>query len=287
MLTSSITGAGLVIAFYALIAKMSDSIFSCRFELLEEKKRDVEQIRSNLGYFSEENLDETSSRLKELSKEIDSMKAFPRYLAVGVGVNFLLFLLTAILCFNWLYDYKGPALATSSDYSLIGFYMFSIGLFMSVGFMGLVDVRETMKIHFNKFSNKKTELKKEIMYAPKEAETLALIKQHLIALKVKFETSVMMKTPDGKLLRPDLIIPSAENPKFLVEVMTQPYVQTIFERANQYEHYKADTGVETILVANFKGNITRINTARSYWDHVIDSDEMEKMPNVLKSILKK
>jgi hypothetical protein len=287
MLTSSITGAGLVIAFYALIAKMSDSIFSCRFALLEEKKREVEQIRSNLGYFSEENLDETSSRLKELSKEIDSMKVFPRYLAVGVGSNFLLFLITAIYSFNWLYGNTDPYAATPADYVLILFYMVSIGLFICVGFFGLVDVRETMKIQFKNLAKKKTELKEEIMYAPKEAETLALIKQHLIALKVKFETSVMVKTPDGKLLRPDLIIPSAENPKFLVEVMTQPYVQTIFERANQYEHYKADTGVETILVANFKGNITRINTARSYWDHVIDSDEMEKMPNVLKSILKK
>src|SRR4030067_951544 len=129
MMTASITGAGLVIAFYALIARMSDSIFSCRFELLEEKNQEVEQIRSNPASFKGDNLEKTSSRLKELSKEIDSTKTFPRYLGIGVGINFALFLVTSLICAEWLRLNTEPNNPTQNDWLIVVLFMATVGLF--------------------------------------------------------------------------------------------------------------------------------------------------------------
>ena len=92
IMAASVTGAGLVIAFYALLARMSEKIFSTRFEQLDERRAQVEQITSNPDSFSEKNLKKTTAKLKELEGQIHSMKAFPQYLGIGVIISFSLFI---------------------------------------------------------------------------------------------------------------------------------------------------------------------------------------------------
>lgn len=284
MMTASVTGAGLVIAFYALIARMSDSIFSCRFELLEKKNLEVEQIRSNPSSFKDETLEETSSRLKELSKEIDSIKTFPRYLAIGVGVSFGLFLTNALFCVNWLRLYSEPYNPTQNDWILVVLFIFAIGLFGIVGGLGLADVRETMKIQFKNLAKKKTEIKEGIMHAPREAETIAYIKSRLTNFKIDFESNVLIKV-SGNLLRPDIMIPSGRNPEYLIEVMAKPNLDMIYRRSTGYEPFKEETGVKTILITDFMGHAPRIDVAKAYWDFVIDIGDKDDMAEKLKKIL--
>jgi hypothetical protein len=96
IMAASVTGAGLVIAFYALIARMSDRIFSNRLNLLNEPREEIKEITGNLESFNEENLDKTTKRLEELGKQINSMKTYPRYLGPGVLLDFTFFIFTTI-----------------------------------------------------------------------------------------------------------------------------------------------------------------------------------------------
>lgn len=283
MLTTSITGAGLVIAFYALIARMSDSIFSCRFELFEEKTQEIERIRSNPASFKEGNLQKTSSRLKELGKDIDSIKTFPRYLGIGVGINFVLFIATSLICANWLYMYTQPNNPTQNDWIIVVLFMFTVGFFGIVGAAGITDVRDTMKIQFKNLAKKKKEIKEEIKYAPKEAETVAYIESCLAALKLDFKSNVTVKV-DGKLLRPDIIIPSERNPKYLIEVLGRPSSDLLFRLSTNYEQFKAKTDAKTIVIADFEGRLPLIDLAKAYWDFVIDmgnEEDMDKLKKIL------
>ena len=286
MMTASVTGAGLIIAFYALIARMSDSMFSCRFELLESKNQEVEQIRANPASFKGDNLEKTSSRLKELSKEIDSMKTFPRYLGIGVGFNFALFIASALFCANWLRLYTEPNNPTQNDWVLVALFMINVGFFGIVGGIGIADVRDTMKIQFKNLAKKKTEIKEEIMYAPKEAESVAFIESNLAALGIDFESNPTIKV-DGKFFRPDVIIPSVRNPKYLIEVLARPNADLIYKLSLNYEQFKADTGVKTILIADFKGSLSLMDITKAYWDFAIDIKDPQEMQELRRILTKK
>jgi hypothetical protein len=285
MMTASITGAGLVIAFYALIARMSDSIFSGRFELLEEKTQEIERIRSNPASFKDDNLQKTSSRLKELGKEIDSIKTFPRYLGIGVGINFGLFITTSLICANWLFMYTQPNNPTQNDWVIVVLFMFTIGFFGVVGAAGIADVRYTLKTQFKNLAKKKKEIKEEIKYAPKEAETVAYIESCLASFKLDFKSNVTIKV-DGKLLRPDIIIPSEINPKYLIEVLGRPSSDLIYKLSTNYEPFKAQTDAKTIVIAEFEGRLSLIDMAKAYWDFVIDIGNEEDMDRLMKILTK-
>ena len=60
IMTVSITGAGLVIAFYALVARMSEKIFENRFTQLDELRENIKQIKDRSDSFEEENFSEMS-----------------------------------------------------------------------------------------------------------------------------------------------------------------------------------------------------------------------------------
>ena len=53
IMTASITGAGLVIAFYALIARMSDRIFENRFNNLVDLRKELKEITNKSDAFKE------------------------------------------------------------------------------------------------------------------------------------------------------------------------------------------------------------------------------------------
>jgi hypothetical protein len=165
ILTSSVTGAGLVIAFYALIAKMSDNIFECRFDLLEEKEKEFQRIRTNRDSFSRENLKNSTSLLKELIDEIDSFKTYPKYLKNGIASTFMLFILTTFAAFLYLQNYEQNVTNILFTYTLIAIYLVSIFAFLGIGIYGLDDVNETMKLQFKRLAKRKSELKEEIRQA--------------------------------------------------------------------------------------------------------------------------
>lgn len=284
ILTSSVTGAGLVIAFYALIAKMSDSIFKCRFEILEEKEQEFQRIRTNPESFTMENCKSSSSRMKGLIDEIDSFRSYPQYLTKGVAITFGLFVSCIFVSVLWLMDANLGHQNYYADLVLLGIYLSAVFVFFVMGIYGLDDVNKTMIMQFNSLSKKKTELKEEIKQAPKEIEIFNAVHKALISLGIRVETTAMYKI-DGKPILPDVLVPPTEKrPTFVIEVMSNPNIDTLFKRSLEFQNFKSQIKAKSILVATLKSN--NFTGVKPYWDYVIDFSN-ENVESKLREIILK
>jgi hypothetical protein len=281
-MVSSVTGAGLVIAFYALISRMSDKIFTNKFKQLEERRREIRRISSDPNNFKEENLKKTTKRLSELGKKIDSIKTFPKYLVLGVVFDFFLFLYTSISSWVWLLQSaENRANDIVMEPSILFCFSLSLALFLMVGFLGIFDVGSTMWSEFEKLKEEKEEIKGEIVGARLEAQ---IVDQILIALDkvdIDFERDIDFKT-DGQLLRADFIVPSRKTPKYLIEVLTDPTQDKVYKIAEKYDKFKVQTSVKTILVSNFENQQITLRTAKAYWDYVVDIKQLEDLEKIIK-----
>lgn len=279
ILTASVTGAGLVIAFYALLAHMSDRIFESRFEMLDEKNREAERILEG-GLGKDENLRAKADRLKELGEEIDSIKTFPRYLGPVVAIDFGLFLFTAMLSLNWLFS-SVESRARMNDWMIPLLFFLSIALFLSVGIYGITDVMGTMKYQFEKIRKKKEKVKEEIRKGPAEANArIRLVEEALTKIGVDFQRTPMIKK-DGTILVPDFAVPSGKNPKFLIEVVTRPNADLIYSLSAAYQSVKVQQSAKTLIISDFGSRLTLLDVARTYWDHVIDLQNLDKLKEIL------
>jgi hypothetical protein len=272
VMTASITGAGLVITFYALLARMSDRIFAVRFEQLDERRREVKQISSNPDSFNEKNLKKTTSQLEDLEKEIHYMKAFPKYLGIGVMLNFLLFLLTAFSSFLYI-------TGTGSDTPIIILFILSTFLFLGVGIYGIFDVNDAISEDFKKMKKEKEEIKQEITNAPEEVRIVSEIESLLLDMKVPFERNTPVKA-DGVKVVPDLVIPSANNPKYVIEIWSKPTYDLLNRISLKYMKL-SESNIKTIFISDFEKNEALLEFAEYFWDYVVDPRYIEKLKTIL------
>ena len=279
IMTSSITGAGLVIAFYALIARMSDRIFSNKLDQLEERRHELKEIRSQPESFSEKNLKKTSKRLDDLSDEINSIKEFPRYLGWGVIADFLLFLATAFFCFAYLFSAENTI--TKNDFVIIFLFLGALFVFMVVGVYGIFDILETISTHFEKLKEKKEEAKEEIATAPQEAKIGKQIVHFLNKMGVDYDRETMIKT-NGERAFVDFTIYLNKTPEYLVEVLTKPTSQSVYKVSTKLEFYKEITGMKTILISDFSANKPALEAAESYWDYIVDINNLDDLKKILR-----
>jgi hypothetical protein len=278
VLAASISGAGLVIAFYALIAHMSDKIFEIRFESLDRKNKEVEHIANDPDSFKGENLRPTTGRLTELSQEIDSIKTFPRYLGPVVAINFCSFLLTAFLSVNWLSSSLENR-ATINDWTIPLPFLFSVGLFGVVGVLGIIDAMSAMKDRFEKLSEKKEEVKEEIKNAPMESECVLQVEKALNKIGVGFHKEPLIKV-DGTALFPDFVVPSAKKPEYLIEVLLRPNADSIYRISKKYDKFKSEKSVKTILISDFRNRLSNLDMAKAYWDFVVDVQNLDELKDI-------
>jgi flagellar biosynthesis protein FlhB len=274
IMTASITGAGLVIAFYALLARMSDKMFAIRFEQLDERRREIKQISSNPDSFNEKNLKKTTSRLDDLEKEVHSMKSFPKYLGLGVILSFMLFLFTSIISFIYV---TGNHFA-GNDSPVMALFIVSIILFFGVGFYSIFDVNAAISGNFQKLKKQKEEIKQEITNAPEEVGIASKIESLLRDMKVQFDRAVTVKA-QGVILMPDFVIPSAICPKYMIDVLIKPTHGLIDNFAREYRRL-GETNIKTILVGEFNDEKVRI-LAEAHWDYVISPESIEKLRTLL------
>jgi type III secretory pathway component EscU len=280
IMTSSITGAGLVIAFYALIARMSDKIFANRLKQLDERRLAIKEITSKPDSFEDKNLKKTTKRLEDLRKEINSMKTFPKYLGPGVILDFFFFLMTAFLSLIWLATIPENRAPMSDSIVLIIFFM-SLFTFFVVGVYGIIDVMTTMAVDFRKLKEKKEDIKVELKEVPKEAKIAGQVAQFLTRMQVNFERNVIIKT-DGDLLIADFLIPSKKNPKYVIEVLTRPTSQNVYKISEKYEAFKLQTSAKTILILDFETQPLALKHAKAYWDFVVDVKKLNELSEIIK-----
>jgi len=155
ILTASITGAGLILAIYALITPIARGIFEDRVKLLRKKRKQFDEMKAKI---SSESSDKEFKQFKTLSTEIKGMKIFPRYLGFGVLAVFSLYIITAFSAVGWLMN---PSLDDfSRDFTLVMFFFVSTFGFLFVGSYAITDVLRTMIREFEQIKKEKEEVEK-------------------------------------------------------------------------------------------------------------------------------
>jgi len=154
ILTASITGAGLIIAIYALITPISSKIFRDRIESHRKLKEQFDKMKKEI---SSESSDKEFKRLKTLASEIKEIKTFPKYLGVGVVLVFFGYIFTAFFTVTWL---TSPTRETLSEIPILFGFIFSTMAFMFVGFLAIYDVYQAMKGEFEQMKREKEEVER-------------------------------------------------------------------------------------------------------------------------------
>jgi cobalamin biosynthesis protein CobD/CbiB len=151
LLQASVTGAGLVLAVYALIIPLSDRIFRYRIKEIsdevDELKKEAEKTGTSISQ-------DDIRKFRNLLDGIETRKDFPSYLSLWTGLSFLLFVLSALMSLFWIVD----ILKSVVDYWLPFTFFCSIILFLIVGLNGISDISQTMKREFEQLKREKGEL---------------------------------------------------------------------------------------------------------------------------------
>lgn len=154
ILTASITGAGLLLAIYALITPISRKIFEERVKLLRKKKSEFDKLKEKI---SSESSDKDFERLKTLATEIKGIKMFPRYLGFGVLVVFSCYIFTTVFAFGWLMN---PTQDIMKEYVMTFLFLISTFGFTVVGYFAITDVYRAMKGEFESLKKEQQEVEK-------------------------------------------------------------------------------------------------------------------------------
>lgn len=164
-MTASVTGAGLVIAYYAFVASMADRIFQRRADKLKQKHEEIRKIREDAQAFETANLEKTTNKLKTLSESVSEIGTFPGYLGYLVFLDFILFSSSAASAFNWLAT--DSAQRTDSQWSLVAvLFLAAIAMLIIVGGSGIMEVYKTMKDRFEKLKQQKKDAQKDASLGP-------------------------------------------------------------------------------------------------------------------------
>jgi len=144
-----VTGAGLVLAIYALIIPLSRRMFSRRARDLYDDIQKFKDKRENLT-------PEATKQLKQLQVLADSIKEtrrFPRYLTLGVLLVFFLYMTIALFGFFALFN---PINNTpQNDFIIAILFLSATVAFMFLGALTIGDISWTMKKEYE-------EIKKQI-----------------------------------------------------------------------------------------------------------------------------
>ena len=156
VLTASITGAGLIVAIYALISPITSKIFEKRIEMLRKKKEQFESMKQKL---SAESSNKVFKQLETLATEIKDIRGFPTYLGAGVLAVFFGYFVASLTALAML---ASPATQGDARESilLLAFTLSTCG-FAIVGFYAIADVYSTMRKEFEQLSREQEDGIKE------------------------------------------------------------------------------------------------------------------------------
>jgi hypothetical protein len=158
-LVASITGAGLVLAIYALITPISQKIFKERENKLNGLLKEFEKEKKKITADSSK---KEYDKLKNLGNEIKQYKFFPRYLGIGVLLTFFLFMLEAILDWFELFE-------PTTQIAVGAFFIVGLISFLVIGTFTIAEIFDMMLGEFKEVNKKQKEVKD---YKPLENLTI-------------------------------------------------------------------------------------------------------------------
>lgn len=136
LLQASITGAGLVLAVYALIIPLSRRLFEKRADeslaLTREFKKKATESKTEL---------EDGENMKELIDKITETQSVPDYLRIGMGGTFMGYITCALLSYAVAVNWQRPA----SDDLLSWVFVLTTIVFLLVGLTAIKDIHKIME----------------------------------------------------------------------------------------------------------------------------------------------
>lgn len=141
-LQASITGAGLILAIYALIIPISNRVFESNILDFLEALKYSKKIDNFLN-----NKPDKKSAEKAKSFAINFVQSwtFPTYLRFGVGATFFGYTITTLVSIAWVVDWQKPIV----DSILVPSFIVSTLIFLFVGLISIKDIHKIMRQDFN------------------------------------------------------------------------------------------------------------------------------------------
>ncbi len=160
LLQASITGAGLILAVYALLIPVARQIFEGR---ILELKQAIEKYRKESEKVDEKITDEKIQAIKESLDEIKGKSTPPTYMGSGMMLSFLGYVLSILMSFWWLLDWEKQ---TMDQWLPLSFGGATI-VFLVVGLIAIKDIYLVLKEEYEhlKFT---IEEEKVVFLAPGE-----------------------------------------------------------------------------------------------------------------------
>lgn len=136
---ASITGAGLVLAVYALIIPMSTRIFKELDREIKDNSIEFDKLKTKLTTESKKEM----KKLDKLRKNMELLKKLPWYLFIGVLITFAFYSASTIVDSIW---FLNPA--SYDDFFIITLFMIGTIGFFSVGLLAVIMVFTPMQNEF-------------------------------------------------------------------------------------------------------------------------------------------
>lgn len=142
LLQSSITGAGLVLAVYALVLPYASKILRARSSILGRNILAFKEAATSTGTKVSDN---ELARIKKFIAEIEAKKNYPTHLSAGgIGLAFFLFSLSSLMALWWLMDWNRLFV----DYWLPISFGIATVVFLFVGLYSVYDIHSVLKQEF-------------------------------------------------------------------------------------------------------------------------------------------
>ncbi len=141
IMSTSITGAGLVLAIYALIRPITQ-ILEKRAESYKQSVTDLKEKSKSLGKRTDKELDE----MKTIVDEIKEKKTPPYYTGLGILLPFLGYIASALFACLWVLDWNKLII----DFGLPWLWGLSTFIFLMVGIVVIGDIYEVTKHEYDR-----------------------------------------------------------------------------------------------------------------------------------------
>jgi hypothetical protein len=155
LLQASVTGAGLILAIYALVTPILEKIIKVRKELIAEKKQKFDELAEKV---KNESSDANLRELNNAYKELKELRSFPKFLSYGVALIFMFYLFASIFAFQWLLQSAPPSPVT--EVSLLISFGSATGGFFIVGLFTIIEVARTIKVQWKELEKDREEAEK-------------------------------------------------------------------------------------------------------------------------------
>ena len=144
---ASVTGAGLILAVYALIIPMFHRIFEELNTELSDTSLEFEKLKIKI---TPESSTKEMKQLNELRSNIKALKKTPYYLFLGVVITFLLYFISTLYDVFW-FTAISPE---STGYVMSGIFISATAGFFYVGVVAIYIVYIPMKNEFERITKR-------------------------------------------------------------------------------------------------------------------------------------